>query len=444
MPIVTCSILGITAEVKKKKGGEAKLPRGWKKTPDGKYVSDKALKKKYIMRAATVPVAMVVLGYDAFKVLSKGGNSKGFWGKDDCAEGRAKLNDACKVCCNLTMQACNYVCGRYAAADIAAGLFSSTTRTDMPAFENSQLYHDTSAMFPQLPSASIASLCHKGQRKYSKEREQYREAKIAVPQFRSPQAFPLPGGNSPAFKVCYDKTGHYYIRFSVRETEFTAKLRNGREFKRQMAIIYQLVRGNGIMCDARVFYDEKPCERSGAKKAPIVMVTLCGWIPKKPSVERNGTMDLATHKYAFLTAQMPDKSKWNYNGDEIKSVISAKMALETRDAREAYLQRSAEDLKREKRWPADKRRRFSAGRQKKLETYEARLSEFCHVAVKLVVQYANRHKVAVINFDCTHKAYFGVKFPWRRLQDAMIEKCDDEGIAIQILGRVGEDKDNTA
>ena len=92
----------------------------------------------------------------------------------------------------------------------------------------------------------------------------------------------------------------------------------------------------------------------------------------------------------------------------------------------------ADDLKHEKRWPADVRRQANERQDIWVRKYRDRLDSFCHEATAMLAKFAERSNVATVVYDDTDQSYLD-RFPWRKLRDQLQSKLDERSIALEVV-----------
>jgi rubredoxin len=133
---ITCAGCSISRAVKPTPKGDARTPTGWKKLGDATYCPQ-CWRKKYILRAITMPVASPL----------------------DCSWD--ELRKALRTMWAQTTAASNWMMTELYARDVRRG-----SEEKMPPMARVYLYPEARARFPGLPSATVASLEQSVQRKY--------------------------------------------------------------------------------------------------------------------------------------------------------------------------------------------------------------------------------------------------------------------------------------
>ena len=99
--------------------------------------------------------------------------------------------------------------------------------------------------------------------------------------------------------------------------------------------------------------------------------------------------------------------------------------------RHAWLnQRSADDLKYEKRWPAAIRAKLLADNQARCQRQHDRLKTFSDTRAKMLAQFAARCNVAAVRWDDTDQSYFD-SFPWFEFRERL--KLNLEVLGIELV-----------
>lgn len=247
------------------------------------------------------------------------------------------------------------------------------------------------------------------QRKYLQERFDliWRRAK-ALPTYRYPFPFPI---HNQSWKPFYGQGNVPQVSLSLPGGNVVLRIRQGQEFRRQLVLFGQLVRG-----------EAKAGEAVLLRRRGRTLLKLVYHIAKRPVLEASGTLVLTTWPDTFWTAQHEGRTEaaWRLNADHIRRLVAA---------HESYLQRISEDTKYEKRVPRKQRRHIDQAREERCAKHADRIKDFIHVATKEAVGYAVRQKIARVLFDYSCREYLP-KFPWRQVEEILRYKLDDYGIAL--------------
>ncbi len=155
------------------------------------------------------------------------------------------------------------------------------------------------------------------------------------------------------------------------------------------------------------------------------MVKLCLWLPRE---ERgvSGTLYVSTRRDCLLAYSLDkqgDGEIYRYNADHIRRWVA-----EHRNR----LQRTSDDLKREKRWPADVRAKMVGAREPWIEKQHRRMDTATHEAAAMITGFAARRHCANVVYD-DHERGFVESFQWADLESKLEEKLNAKGIGFKIV-----------
>lgn len=238
--------------------------------------------------------------------------------------------------------------------------------------------------------------------------------------YRYPYPFPVHNQN---WSARYGKDRAPLVELSLPGGAVTLRLRGGSEMRRQLAGFAAIVNG------ARV--GEAAVYRRGDR----TMLKLVCHLPRKPAGELTGTLCVRTDPNAFWVSEQDGRQPWIVNADHVRRWIASHTA---------YRQRMSEDLKFEKRWPAEVRRHMLQSLDDRCRKQNDRLTTWCHEASKMLAEFARRQKVAEVIYDDANKDYLPM-FPWFKLREMVRNKLDERGIILLAAsGEVVEETPGTA
>ena len=309
---ITCAGCSVARTVKPTPKGEPRILTGWKKLGDATYCP-LCWRKKYILRAITMPVASPL----------------------DCSWD--ELRKALSTMWAQTTSASNWMMTELYARDVRRG-----TEAKMPPMARVYLYPEARARFPGLPSTTVASLENSVQRKYRAVRYPVVwTAAAALPTHRYPTPFPVPSQGWFA-TIEADQA---IVAVRIEDARYRLHLKRGPQFRRQMAAFRQVAEGGAVAGELAIF------DHDG------VMVNMAAWLPREEDKgARADVLTVRTGKDCLLVAvNAKDEAVWRYNGDHLR-----RWAGEHR----TQLQRWSEDQKYEQRpVPAFAQRRTAAARK---------------------------------------------------------------------------------
>jgi hypothetical protein len=373
---VTCSDCATSRAVKPTPKGESRTPTGWKRLADATYCP-LCWRKKYILRAITVPVA------SPFECS---------W--DD-------LRKALRTMWAQTTAASNWMMTELYARDVRRG-----NEEKMPPMPRVYLYPEARARFPGLPSQTVASLENSIQRKYRAVRYSVVwTAAASLPTHRYPTPFPVPNQGWAA-TIEADQA---IVSLRIEDARYRLRLKRGPQFRRQMAAFRQIVEGDAVGGELAIY------DHDGVK------VKMAAWLRREEDKgARADVLTVQTCKDCLLTAvNTTNEMLWRYNGDHLR-----RWASEHRK----QLQRWSEDQKYEQR-PVPS---FAHRREAAVRKFRDRMNSATHEIAAQLAGYASRRHFAQVRYDDTEHSYIGDGFPWYRLRSLIAEKLDARGIALDV------------
>lgn len=293
-------------------------------------------------------------------------------------------------------------------------------------------------------------------------------------QYRFPYPYPV---DQDGWGVEYGATGEPLASVSFPGGRLTLRLRQGPEWRRQLALFRQIAEGRTLNCEAQVLGRKiggtsgKVVEfkRPGSpyKELFRVMLKLVAYFPRGETGERRGTvMQLRTDKEHFLIADVDGREPWILNAEHLRRQEGEARAEESRHERRIgrladadakrqaerklgllarqierhadYLQRMSDDTKYEKRWPKDVRVRLNQARELRCDKQHHRLDSSIKEVAALTVNYAKRQHVSEIRYDGVDRGYL-LSFPWSRLETQLKAKADEAGIDFVKVAASGEE-----
>lgn len=351
----------------------ARLPKSWKRL-EGDSICNLCWRKRYILRAVTLPIATVVdIPWTEFT-----GMVRELWAQ--------------------TTQASNWMLTELYIRDRKRTEAEPKLALMPPAY----LYPEVRPRFPALPPQTVASLEQAVKQKYMKRRyEVIWTCSASLPTYRYPTPVPIHNQSWSVFEDGKDQV--VSVRFADQRVNF--KLRTGARYFRQRSSVAAMINGTAIRGELALY-------RHGRE----LMCKIAGWFPRTGSVaDRDGTLTVRTSAEGLLTAvNMKDEKLWQYHGDQVRRWIAE---------HEKVLQRWADDSKAEHR-PIPP---FAARRRAAVSKHRERMATAIHTMAAMAVNYAVRRKFATLLYDDTYRE-FAAKFPWFELAAKLKEKCDAAGL----------------
>jgi hypothetical protein len=410
---ITCPC-GREQKTKPGKTVDLKLPPGWKRY-DGRIYCRDCLKKAFVLRAVTLPVGSVI----------EGGEWKDFYA-------------ALRV-------------GWRAATDVANWAVTELARADKPRTADQKkmapmpkvpdIYHGALAVAPDLDPSSVVALLHAVQGKYRTARLKtiwFRKA--SHPVYRYP--VPLPTHNQ-AWGCIEGDGGRPCISVRVGGQRWTLSLITAKR-RRQLGAWRQILSGTAMQGELVLIGQEatgSDHRHAGKARKPgggrgqsfRVMAKLVAWFPRRERGAQDGVLYLRTDAQSF----------WTYHigtDGEVKHV-KAEHLRRWQAQHRRHLQAMADDLKHEKRWPADVRRQANERQDLWVRKYKDRIDSWCHESTAMIAKFAERRNVATVVYDDTDQSFVD-RFPWHKLREQLKYKLDERSIALEVVAKsdtAGED-----
>lgn len=361
-----------------------RLPMGWHRGSEEQPICGKCWATSYVVRAVTIPVAEPM---DATK--------------DEMWEALRKCWQASTAAANLAV-----------AELFKAEPVRKPGDEKCPPMPRTYLYGVIPPSLAGMDPVSHTCLLTAVERKWRKTRFDIIWCrKAALPVYRYPMPYPVPHTNWEAERT-QDGASLVKCRFAGRW--WTLRLRSGKGLHGPIAQHRMIADGQAIGTELSLLPD-----KDGKK----LMCKMVAWFPRRPRDLISTIVATAkTTGDAFLVVTIGDRI-WRLNGDGIRNKI-----LNYNDLR----QRSAEDLKFEKRWPKDVRRLMLEDQRSLAQVEHNRLSDWIGTSTKSVVGYVKRQGVRSLILDLTDKSYLE-SFPWFRWTETLRYKLDAEKITLQMV-----------
>jgi hypothetical protein len=378
LPVTSAPCLGCGTTIQWKKPPKTdRLPQGWKRR-GGEIFCSACWRKKYILRAVTIPVASPL----------------------DCSWD--ELQTSLHSMWATTTAASNWMLTEMYARDIRR-----TGATDkLPPMPRVYLYPEARIRFPALPSQSVAALEQAVGRKYRAKRyDVVWTCAASLPTYRYPTPFGIP---NQGWSVEMDQQKPI-VSARVGDKRLRLRLKNGAEFRRQLHAVRLIVAGEAEQGQMDLY-------RQGHGKAAIIMCKMVAWLPRRACDAAEGTLIVRSTPDAILQAfNLKDEAIWTYHGDHLLGWIAE---------HGKFLQRLADDTKAEMRPPTES---FQRHRREAVERFHRRMSTATHEIAAMLVGHAQRRKFAEIQYNDSDQS-FGKGLPWAELRRKIAEKADAAGI----------------
>jgi hypothetical protein len=399
---IVCSGCGARREVKPTARGTPRLPRGWKRTEESAYCKD-CWSGRYVLRTVVVPVAEPISA--------------------DWPVFRKALDASWSASTELA----NWAMTEMAKSDCAR----SAGDTKLPPMPPVYLYPGARERCPDMPPASVVALLHTVEARYRQVRFDvvWRGAAV-LPRYRYPMPFPVP---SQAWRFHWGNGPHPVPLLELRLSgqSFTLRLRSGPGFRRPMALLEQVVRGECKPGELTLYRQriggdsgqtvEDRAPGGGERCRYRVMVRMAAWFPRAAPARRDGVLVLRTAPDLFWRAEVSGRQPWCLNGDHVRRWVAE---------HRRFLDRMAEDSKAERRAAIRPLRMLQEARARRCLKFRNRLHSWCHQAAASLAGYAARQRVAQVDYLDDDRSYLP-SFPWYQLREMLRVKLDALGIVLR-------------
>lgn len=279
---------------------------------------------------------------------------------------------------------------------------------------------------------SRTSLLTAVERKYRQRRYAARWlCSESLPMFRYPTPYPL---HNQSWSIA-EQEGRFVASVRLGGRRLGLLLRGGHEFRRQLAAVRRLIAGEALAGEASIYEVRAsgPDHRNGLdmrspgggqRRPSRIMFKMVLWLPKQAVRPREGTLYLRTAGDSFWTYHVGLEGEIKHlNADHVRRWIAE---------HRRRLDRMADDLKYEKRWPKRTRRRMVESQEARIARMKGRMQSFCHEATAMLAKFADRQGVATVVYDDTNQA-FADKFPWHAVRELLAYKLDERGIGLELV-----------
>lgn len=405
--VIVCSQCSTNRKAKPTSRGLLRVPMGWKRLGESVYCA-MCWRKRYRLGVVIFPVS---------------GPVDGEW---------SELSDALRACWGQSTALANWTVRQLALRDHCR----MPGDEKMPKLERVYLYPEARRLFPDLDARSVVSILQAVEKRYRKRR--YASiwlSEEALPTYRYPYEYPLPADQ---WEACYSEEGNPQLRlrlgghwrslalwggrvYDFRKTDFEALASSGKELRGTLGL-YR-VRANAN--DASTTVQDRLPGGGSSRQYWRVMAKLVGWIPRQEITRRRvKKMTLIAGGEHFLSAEVPGRQPWVINADHITARIQS-------HAR--FLQRVAEDMKHEKRWPKPVRQQTSERTRLRVAKHHRRLNDWAHELTAQTASFADRQEIKEVVLD-DENAPDG--YPWARLWVFLGYKLS--GLGIRLMDASGE------
>ena len=380
-----------------------RIPNGWKRLDSGTLCRS-CFGKSYVLRAPSLPIAKPIdMTWAEFRGLIRSQ-----W---------QRFSEAA----TWMMREC-----------YARDVRRESSMDKLPPMPRVYLYPEARAMFPEIPSRSVAALEQQVQAKYRSNRfKVIWTMEEQLQNLRYPQPFICP---NQGWMVEIEDTDRRDMVVSVRvgDERIRLRLKSGKHFRRQRAMIEQMASGVAIQGELSIYrkraQGDDRAGRNGQKSSAIgiergesqhvkfdTMIKLVAYLPRQPHSERSETLYVRTDSDAMLVAlNTKDERLWVLHADHVRRW-------------------TAEHIRRLNAWNDDSKAEqrpvpeFADRRTAACTKYRNRINSFEKEAASQLVRYAVRRRFAEIRYDDSDHSYLS-RFDWSGLRQAIMSKCDLENI----------------
>jgi hypothetical protein len=289
-------------------------------------------------------------------------------------------------------------------------------RVPFPFGAGNGLYAHAVATYPAAAAwagckGSFAETIRGAEAKYRTHREAVmRQGDASLMRFRFPFPFPVRAQEAGG-RLSYADGGFPVATLPIPGLGRVAfRLKRGAEFGRQLAMFRELHDGTAKLGQCDLYRNGKG----------DLLLKLVGHFPRRErATERTHAMLLRTDPAALLVAEIDGRSPWILNGDHLRRWQAA---------HRAYLRRTGEELKREKRMDPRQRAGLTGPRELRCEKHRHRLGTAVHQITAQVARFAERQRVGVVVFDDHERRFLPDGFPWHMLGERLAYKLDEIGV----------------
>ncbi len=383
-----------------------RLPPGWKRHQDKIWCRD-CWSRSYVLRAVTIPVA---------------GPMDGEW---------PELRETLKQCWASATTVANWAVTELARHDIPRVASQEKLAKMTPMY----LYPGARLAAPECNPQSVVAILHAVEGKYRKARYATLWTRSqSHPVYRYPVPYPV---HNQGWSCVRGEGDRPCITVRLGERRWLLVLRGGHEFRRQLQAWKQIALGQAVqgelaligqtvtMSDHRNGVEARE-PGGGPRKSLRVMAKMVAWFPRKEAGPVQGTLFVHTSSPAFLVYHVgPDGEPKHLHAEHVKR-------WEAQHRRR--LRSMSDDMKYEKRWPANVRANMLSAQNRWVKKYRDRLSTFTHEASAMLANFAVRQKIATVMLDTADRS-FCERFPWHEFVLKLQYKLETAGIALEIVSK---------
>jgi len=234
-----------------------------------------------------------------------------------------------------------------------------------------------------------------------------------------PYPWPVPSDKGKTLRIWRNDEGRPMASLIVPGGRISVRLGDGSNYRRQLKQFDYLLANIDRLRQGKVTarYDWI----NGKRKLMGADLRLVGNFPDAQKVQ--GVDAVVTTGADCLLSVVVDGDDGNpfvYNADQLKGVIHC---------HDRWRHRFSRDMKFEKRWPADKRRRtvYGASVQARIDRCNNRIDSERKQMAAMAIGYCQRRGVGTLYYDDREKSYLP-RFDWTAMRAALSCQCEEVGI----------------
>lgn len=391
---ISCGHCARVAEVKPRKDGTPKLPNSWMRWGDSTWC-DGCWRKAFIRRGIVLPV-------------------------HSCTDlPWADFVNRLYAAWRASTRCANWAIQQLLALDHMP-ISAETKLPKMPAVYLYGLHQDSGEPFADIRAATRQCIFREVQSKYMKKRfDVLVRGDAAPPVYRFP------------FPIIIDESSWRFVGREVnlllgdsRVTLVLAKKNRHRQIRQiQQIIDGEAVPGAISIYRVRAGNTEEKTKRAGGGNSVSwrYMLKIGAWLPReaeKEKSEREASISLGGASFCTIRVDTYDRP-WVLNAPQVIGMIRA-------HAKRVH--QFSEDLKYEKRWPTQIRRRMTERLDIICSTHRRRMESWMHQSTAMVANYCARHGVASLRIESRES--FG-EFGWAGWITILRVKTDERNIEVR-------------
>jgi hypothetical protein len=224
-------------------------------------------------------------------------------------------------------------------------------------------------------------------------------------------AFPWPV-RSQELRILRGKNDEPQAVITLPGGRVVAALASGKEFYRQSKQF------DILLADLSRLKQAKVCARFRCGKLVGVDIRLVGSFDVNEATGDNAA-EIHTDANALLIARVSGHQPWIINADHLRR---------WQEQHRVFLQRSGEDMKREKRMTPQQRKNLQKAIELRCVKHHARMDTGIKQIAAQLVRFCERQRVGCVAYNDTIREYFPDGFQWANLESIMRAKLAEFGV----------------